>query len=398
MNDTVESHPAETAENVTDHLKDQELPTTIEGCEALIGQYGMELYNLQRCLITETYEKPVPSFEYNLSTSPTEYNYDFVIMLSYIVSAEHADMFIPKNIKIQQIIEALAVSNVTYKKTDEGYVFSLPDNGGEILIFSNENDELCGYDFASLNNTPERPPSIALKNFLTIVQKLNIYQLFFKQNPYFEAEKEVANAAKQPLTPIPVSVIKPDENVELTTNDILIIPDRHGDQEKINRLTEIIESGKVKWLGIEMYPHTLKKQMQDYVHAPNGSVAFEEAKKAIYEHLISSHGWREKFDDGGDISAHPYIKILDVCRKHNVDVYPLDTSDLDYFKISGMGPNLPFFTRNVVWSQQIPPNGPGVIFGGSAHFIESPGLNVQDFIGRRDSSRTFKIMDFPPHL
>jgi hypothetical protein len=134
---------------------------------------------------------------------------------------------------------------------------------------------------------------------------------------------------------------------------------------------------EIEWFGIEMLDHRLQTDLDTFLEAPDGSPDAEAAKAKLVDYY--RHGWNSKFPDDGDAENNHYLKLIERARERGIRVYALDAS-AEYQFFRGPRGTLPLAARNYLWSKNIPVEGTGVLFGGSAHITDLPGNDVQDYV------------------
>jgi hypothetical protein len=151
----------------------------------------------------------------------------------------------------------------------------------------------------------------------------------------------------------------------------------HGDADRHAALVDLLSAPEVTWFGIEMLDMTMQDELAVFVKGEKGTAAYAQAESALLAYYESN--WDDKFGGDEPPRENHYFKLLEMARDGHKAAYALDT-DLEYtFFRYGEFP-LGATTRNIVWAEQMPGEGRGLVFGGSAHMSPGPPGNVQQFV------------------
>lgn len=206
------------------------------------------------------------------------------------------------------------------------------------------------------------------------------------KSPYYLEEKKVDVASKKGQPGTPMSHIPIEKAKTQSPKGIWLVPDSHGDKQRLQFLVDTVRARKVDWLALEMIPHTHQKWLDQFMKYPVNSPQFAKAKSELDNVL---DGWESKFKDG----LKPYHDLLLSCKRSGVRVYGMDCSS-EYHMQSPMSDKLVVGTRNLIWAKQVPTKGKGIVFGGYAHFQGADGIQVQDFLRARFPKRSMEMIDF----
>jgi len=208
-------------------------------------------------------------------------------------------------------------------------------------------------------------------------------------SPYFAEEKVVQAKISKGQSSVTVDKLTLSNDVALSKQRLIIVPDSHGDMARYNFAKGVLQKDEINFFAMEMIPHTMQKTVDDYIFAKDGSPKYLSAKKAL-ENYFSIH-WTDKFDGG--TSGSPYFDLVKIARERKIRVIAMDV-DSDYYLGHSQTDTLVIGTRNLVWANQIPQEGRGLIFGGLAHFEWNPGIRVQDFLADKIPPSEMGIVNF----
>ena len=156
-----------------------------------------------------------------------------------------------------------------------------------------------------------------------------------------------------------------------------LLPDAvHGNQERYDLLVQKIRDpgGRLDRFG-DAVRHA-PGGPTDLPEAADGSPEFAAAEAELLGYYETN--WNTQFGLQAPRDNH-YFRILSLARESGKGAYALD-ADLDYMFFRYSEFPLGSTTRNVVWADQLPREGRGLLFGGSAHMILGQKGTVQDFI------------------
>jgi hypothetical protein len=222
----------------------------------------------------------------------------------------------------------------------------------------------------------------SLNGLQNLLSKTGLEKEYLLPNPFFLMEKTLVIREK---SLIPPAHFQKDPDLSLFSKDlngIVFIPDGvHGNIERYEQLYRVLNEHRMDWFAIEMFTSTKQKALDTFIFGQEDSLEFLASRKALIE-----ASWKGKFPD--EDHEHPeqnrYFKLIELCRQQGIRVIGMESGDKSYV-LWGHG-ETPFGVgvRNVIWAKTIPTIGKGVVFGGSAHFIDplNPQKNshVQDFI------------------
>lgn len=281
----------------------------------------------------------------------------------------------PREVAIAELVEALTPQYASFTKKNEAYIFKL-NSGGTVKVDIDNKPNITGINFYFGNPDPR----LAATQFLDALAESGNLGLIFRKNTYHQQEKVVQRHIDVPRKGFPTPKLPAASASVSFKEGVIIVPDEHGDMERYNLVKNLIKGGKLDWFAIEMLPHTMQNTVNAFINEPENSPKYKKARQALIRYY-SKH-WDNQFEDIGLPSSNPYFKLLELCRKHKVQVRAMDVTS-EYYGQNPQKAKLIVGTRNLVWSDQIPDKGKGVIFGGWAHFNWNPGIKVQDFLSER---------------
>lgn len=260
----------------------------------------------------------------------------------------------------------------------------LPSDGGGILIeFINFSDHFSlRFNFNYLGSDPEKMK----RKLLTIIQGADLKTKLFTPSRYYDEECR-ANVKRNTSLSVTPSLTGPISS--LPSASIVLLPDWHGDLDKYRTLVKLIKDPSIKWLGLEMIPHTMQGIVDDFLNRNS-----QEALGALKTHFINN--WSSKFDSHeGSLSGDYYVDLLLLAKDYKKLIYCLDSS-MDYYK-NRDSLSLAFYTRNYIWAASVPvTDNVGVLFGGATHFYRDSNKlkgSLQVFLKDRFPDRPLFIIN-----
>ena len=162
---------------------------------------------------------------------------------------------------------------------------------------------------------------------------------------------------------------------------VYILPDPvHGDLDRYEMLLEMVRDPGVDWVAIEMLSITQQDALQTFLRGEVDDELLRAAEAEILAYYESN--WNYQFGTTASPRENHYFRVLELARDLGKGAYALDAG-VDYMMFRYSEFPLGATTRNVIWADQLPRDGRGVVFGGSAHFnLGEPGT-FQDFLARR---------------
>jgi hypothetical protein len=223
----------------------------------------------------------------------------------------------------------------------------------------------------------------------------------FQVNPYFDLELAVQSRLRRYIenggNGLDTSPMKSFAQSEISTalpdvqDTIVIVPDVHGSLERTQAVERLLATKKFEWLALEMIPHTLQPELNEFSRSLSTSESFAKARNALNDYFLTS--WDEWFT----LRTKPAstesqgFRVIDSAKAANTRIIGLDTSDA-YERLADP---LTMGVRNLLWASLIPRSGNGIVLGGALHFSDLPkGLMLQDFIWERQSERKLYSVTF----
>ena len=296
--------------------------------------------------------------------------------------------FFPESLSIDQLQEVLVPDHASSEKTDSGYIFTL-NSGGKIKVETDKDSIVDSINFFYGNYGGKIDEEIVANRFISILEGQESLDLVFKKNDYYQQEQEVQERINSSRRAVDIPQIEESDVAENFRDGVLLVPDMHGDMERHNFATSIIDSGKIDWFAMEMLPHKKQEAVDAFINMPEDSREYDDAKQELL--LYYSKNWEDKHGDISSPEENPYFQILKSCKKNKIQVKAMDV-DSNYYRKNLRSNDLVIGTRNLAWANQVPENGNGIVFGGRAHFEMDAGINVQDFLV--DKRKDISIVKF----
>ena len=200
---------------------------------------------------------------------------------------------------------------------------------------------------------------------------------FLEPNPFYTQEQRAHAAAQMGAQAIGSAESEGFDGFARQANAVYLVPDRvHGEVKRYDEFVALVKRPEVDWIALEMISVDLNHALRRYHAAAAGSAGFIQARSAILEYYRGA--WNDRFGALEVPDSNHYFKLIELARELRKPVYALDTN-LEYvFFRYGEFP-LGATARNVIWAEQLPRSGRGLVFGGSGHMARMPG-NVQYFV------------------
>lgn len=191
-------------------------------------------------------------------------------------------------------------------------------------------------------------------------------------NPHFEIETRVVSrlTAKNSHRPLPLTPRCTTPNLN-STRGILFVAEMHR-PEDANYLLNLVSQLQFAWLGLEI-SRDFNPPLQTFLGTSDWIVE-ERALDKILSRIQTNRLATMK-------------SILRSAKAQRMPVVLMDYAQ-SYFNFPYTNTQfhgLAMATRNKMWVDSFPANwsGTGVVFAGLAHFTETPGSDVQDFLSEK---------------
>jgi hypothetical protein len=215
--------------------------------------------------------------------------------------------------------------------------------------------------------------------------------------PEYDAELAVAAAVANPA-PTPVLTVDPDlKQYEASHNAVLIAPEGvHGIRSTgFETLYPLLNTHQFDWLGMEMLPSSMQSVLDDFTRGKAGSPAHDAARKSMIQYFANA--WNGQAGPKTSGEDNYYFQLVDAASKMHVRLIGMESSPIEYdlfrYGESAFGAEV----RTYLWTQRVPVDGRGVVYGGSAHFTSARPVNFQNFLERRNPTVKFFVLK-PLHL
>ena len=253
----------------------------------------------------------------------------------------------------------------------------------------------------------------AIAELLSQLEAAGIANQVFLPNPYFEMEAQVLQRQRSTVENAAVTAMTPQRAIAEFNEGVLLVPDEHGQSNRIELLRDLIKSGRMQWVGMEMLAHSMQPTVDAFLRAPEASAEFQQARAALIDyfslpdepwaaqfgyHGLGSNIWIQHFPAEFRGENSPYYQLLLLARQNGIAIYCLDTQS--FYNAAFFDYGLQYLVRNYHWAQRVPSQGAGAILGGSAHFFPPryraipPGFSVQDYLPAANPHRPIFTVDF----
>lgn len=295
-------------------------------------------------------------------------------------------------VSLPEILTALRTFGaVTHQLSDGGAVVRIPGRSAlRLFCDSTATVTTVVFDLSSQGDSPEAE----WKAWIEILSKVGIADQVLTANPYRAAEVAALRIAGLPSPSSPTS--SPWKTTSLSDlscfhvapNAILGLPDYHGDREIRRVAVELLQDSATEWMAIEM-PERLQPGIQIYLHAPENSNAYQNARAELLDYLNSIAFWDNNDNDG---TRTVEMELLTLARRLGKQIVAIDANE-SYSGAFDIEDPVTALTRNYVWSKNLPASGRGVLFGGEHHFQRPDGGSVFDFVARNGSGRALVLLE-----
>ncbi len=228
-----------------------------------------------------------------------------------------------------------------------------------------------------------------LDEFRGLLKARKLEKKYLIPNPFYKQELIVYKKMTEAGAPAKLNV---DPNLTVfqqRPNALLIYPEGvHGvlaGYTKFN--TDVLTPYQFDWIGMEMVPTTMQKDLDAFVRAGDATAEYARARKVIVDYFAGAWNGRAGPKTTGE--ENYYFKIVDLMRMKKTRVIGMEDSNIPYI-IFGYGESqFGGAVRSYMWAQAVPTSGRGLVYGGSAHFDSSQPINFQDFLQMRNPGVKF---------
>jgi hypothetical protein len=248
------------------------------------------------------------------------------------------------------------------------------------------------FDHAYVEGTTWREVLKNLNLFREIVRANGMEASYFITNPTYAAERETADWIAGRPRPAEVVTDPHTKSFATTANAVLLAPEGvHGNRDAFDRLVAALADRKFDWLGMEMIPADMQATLDDFTGKLEASTAYREARARLLDYFKDA--WNGRAGPKTSAEENYYFQLVEFARKRGARVIGMENVPSAFFFFRYGETPFGAAVRNVRWAETLPIAGRGVVFGGSAHFTEPGGANVQDFIlKRRPNARLVSLV------
>lgn len=231
-----------------------------------------------------------------------------------------------------------------------------------------------------------------LDDFRGIILKNGWQSRYLIPNPEYDAELAVAAAVANPA-PTPVLIVDPDlKQYEASHNAVLIVPEGvHGIRSTgFETLFPLLNTHQFDWLGMEMLPASMQSVLDNFTQGKAGSPTYSAARKTMIQYFANS--WNGQAGPKTSGEDNYYFQLVNAARANHMRVIGMESSPIEYdlfrYGESAFGAEV----RTYLWTQRVPVQDRGVVYGGSAHFTSARPVNFQNFLERRNPTVKFFVL------
>lgn len=237
-----------------------------------------------------------------------------------------------------------------------------------------------------------------LDEFRDLLKARKLEKAYLIPNPHYKDELVVDKKMTGNGPPAKLVVDPKLTDMEQSSNAVVIYPEGvHGNVEGYNKFNaEVLTQHRFDWIGMEMLPTSMQKDLDAFIHAGDGTPEYARARKVMIDYFTNSWNRTVPKTTGEE---NYYFKIVDMMRTKNTRVIGLENVDSPYI-LFRYGENLfGAAVRSYNWAQAVPSSGRGLVYGGGGHFYNSQLINFQDFLQMRNPSvKFFAVAPInPPH-
>lgn len=212
--------------------------------------------------------------------------------------------------------------------------------------------------------------------FRTALEQAGVAGKYLIPNPYFAAEQVVRARMQDPPASAPEPVSTDTAGFGASSHAVIVVAETHGGTGPWETARNLLQSGSVEWIGIEMLGEDLQKALDLYFE--RGGVNAGPARSTLLEYYGANWNTRghEVTEDPAD---NPYFRLIEIARSLGIPVYALD-AEADYILFRFGEFPLGAAVRDFVWASNVPAFGRGVLYGGSSHFLPTRQPNMLTFL------------------
>lgn len=227
--------------------------------------------------------------------------------------------------------------------------------------------------------------------FVDELKARGLTERYLVQNPYQPIEKQVLKQKALKLPAVRPEIISEHELSlrELSPNQVILIPDEHGDPQYLDRFLRLANLPSTEWFGLEIIPDNLAETLQIFLKSSPETPEFKIADAQMIQFF--SAFWLY----AGRGLQNPYYQLLWKLKSIGKPVYAMDAEE--FYSVnshyeSQIKEGFFFFSRNANWASHLPPSGRGIVFGGAEHFALKGNTQFQDFYRMRSESKLYELV------
>lgn len=306
-------------------------------------------------------------------------------------SAGHDWIFqLGKGIDLQAVLDFLQAAGFPATATTRKNSFEAVLASGRILRLETGRGTLQKIHYLDADG---KPSLLCRMEFWELLRDAGRFDDFFAANPFYDREGVVWQRYYSPVyTFRETPTLSPEQASAKNWQGVLLFPDLHGKWARFRTLEKLVKKEKLDWLALEMLPQNLQTELDDFLSAKESSATWKNAKRKLQNYLQPF--WAIYFKKMRDPDANPYYQLLLLCRKRGLKVLALDAPISYTVAADAKHTPLSIGTRNLLWSEKIPAQGRGIVYGGEFHFNGYPKIRVQDFLWERNSKRKIQLVKF----
>lgn len=287
---------------------------------------------------------------------------------------------------LDQILTDLVPELATVTKRGENRVTLRMNNGPTVVVqsngrlFINGNKVEIPYARVVIEQPSTYPREPAL--FRAALVDAGLGERYLPRNPYYELEVQAVGSAGH------TGAVQGEVSADTSRFDdhehaIILVGETHGGSERYEQAMKLVALPSITWIAIEMIPENLQSSVDALQSHSPGSAPHRAARDSLLRFF--SENWNTR---GHEITAtpeeNPYFRLIVAAHRLGKRVIALDTrADYILFRF-GEFP-LGAKVRDATWAANIPSEGRGIVYGGSAHFSTSRSPNMLSFLQSRDS-------------
>jgi len=213
---------------------------------------------------------------------------------------------------------------------------------------------------------------------LEVIAEIGRTDAYLLDNPWYEREIETDEQMTGGVH-APVKV-DPDLDEFLSTPDAILLASEavHGKSADAERVMEILETGKIDWIGLEMLNLYQKQDIEAFNEAEAGTPEYAAAREKLVEYFADA--WNGRAGPRTTGEENYYFKLCEIAHANGARVIPLEGADAEFLFFRYGETMFGGAVRSYVWAEQTPASGRGILFGGGMHFKLGEPINAQDFI------------------